>query len=171
MAKHLLLLPILAMIAPPAWSQPMTAVRGGHCYELQMPAYLTKAYDLNDAASLQYKSLVRDAYVIVIEDAKDHLNSMGMVFGNAGEFLNYFVDDFKAGAQNRSLGEVLEFEANGNRHAQAALTWLENEVEFYMLITAVETRTHFYKIMCWTTAAQAGRLGPDFEAISRSLTD
>ena len=138
---------------------------------MKMPEYLTRAYDLNDAASLQYKSLVRDAYVIVIEDSREELSGIGMVFGNTREFLHYFADDFKAEAGERSAGEVREFRANGNQHAQMEMTWRENDIGFYMLITAVESKTHFYKIMCWTVAAQADQFRKDFEIISSSLTD
>lgn len=45
--------------------------RGGNCYTLDIPEYLTRTFSLNDITSLQYQNTSKPAYVIVIEDNKD----------------------------------------------------------------------------------------------------
>lgn len=109
--------------------------------------------------------------MIVIEDNKDHLESLGMKFIDSKDFLEDFINNYKKGALNRKTNDILQFETNGNGHAQVELFWNEDNMDFYMLITAVETRTHFYKIMCWTTSDFSDKLKEDYLTISRSLKD
>ncbi|HEX2934498.1 MAG TPA: hypothetical protein VHO72_04025 [Bacteroidales bacterium] len=138
---------------------------------MDIPDYLTKTFSLNDAASLQYQNVSKEAYVIAIEDNKDELESLGMKFVSAKDFLMYFLKDFHKGATNRKESSVAEFEANKNKHAQVELTWTNDSTDFYMLITSVETPNHFYKILCWTIAENKEMLKNDFVRISKSLKD
>jgi len=153
------------------FSQGFSMKQGGHCFSMSIPDYMIKTFELNDAASLQYQNTSKEAYVIVIDDAKDHLESVGMKFEKAKSFLETFVEDYNKEAKNRNLSKISEFDLNGNAHAQAELTWREEELDFYMLITVVETKTHFYKIMCWTLNENVKTLKDDFLKISKSLKD
>ena len=167
----LLFLAVFIMASFEASAQGFSVKQGGHCYNLEIPGYMTKSFQLNDVASLQFQNISKEAYVIVIEDAKDHLESVGMKFVNAKDFLEYFISDYKSGTENRTVSEVNEFKSNGNDHAQVELTWLEDDTDLFMLITAVETDTHFYKIMCWTTIDYLTILKEDYKHISKSLKD
>lgn len=154
-----------------SFSQGFSTQQGGHCYSMEIPNYLTRTYQLNNVATLQYQNTSKEAYVIVIEDNKDHLESLGMKFIDSKDFLEDFINNYKKGALNRKTNDILQFETNGNGHAQVELFWNEDNMDFYMLITAVETRTHFYKIMCWTTSDFSDKLKEDYLTISRSLKD
>lgn len=123
----------------------------GHVYYLGIPDYMLKTYDLNDVASLQYKNAAKEAYTIVIEDSKEQLEALGVKYADAEDFLNSFLEDYNKEAKNRKVSSVKKFEANGNKCAQVEHTWQdENNNDLYMLITTVESKTHFYKIMSWT---------------------
>ena len=154
-----------------SFSQSFSTKEGGHSYTLDIPDYMTKTFHLNDVATLQYQNTSKEAYVIVIEDAKVHLQSVGMKFVDAKDFLDYFISDYKSGADKRNVGDITEFKSNNNGHAQVELTWYEDDLDFYMLITAVETDTYFYKIMCWTSLGYVDKLKDDYLRISRSLKD
>lgn len=171
MTKTKLLVILLSLISCSVYSQGFSTKQGGHCYSMDIPDYLTKTYDLNDDASLQYQNVTKEAYVIVIDDYKDQLEALGMKFLSAQEFLDNFVNGYNTEAANRQLGEVSVFESNGNGHAQVELTWQEEEVQFYMLITAVESQGHFYKVMCWSLLENKDKLKNDFLAISKSIKD
>lgn len=153
------------------FSQGYTNKQGGHCFTMEIPDYMTKTYDLNDAASLQYQNTTKEAYVIVIEDPKDHLESLGMKFVNSKDFLDNFTKDYKNECEDKKLSSVTEFTSNGNGHAQVLLTWKEDADLYYMIITAVETKTHFYKILCWTINDHFDLLKEDYLRISKSIKD
>lgn len=165
-----LLLPAL-VIGTGGFSQNFQEKQGGHSYTVEIPDYMTRTFDLNDVATMEYKNIAKETYMIVIEDSKEELNSVGMTFTGARDFLDYFADDYYAGAENRLMSEVVEFENNGNEHAQVELTWSDPEVNYYMLITTVETETHFYKILCWTLYEYQDQFREDFKRIARSLKD
>lgn len=169
--KKILLSIAVLLISSALYSQKLTTQRGGHCYTMDVPDYMIKTYELNDVASLQYVNSAKEAYVIVIDDVKDQLQTLGIKFTDAKDFLKHFTADYKKDAKKRRLSSVTEFEANGNGHAQVELSWKEEKSDFYMLITAVETSTHFYKIMCWTTVNNLDKLKEDFVAMSKSLKD
>lgn len=159
------------LISLSSYSQGFSTQRGGHCYSLEIPDYMTRSYQLNNVASLQYQNTSREAYVIVIEDNKDHLESLGIKFIDSKDFLEDFMKDYKQGTVNRRTSDIQNFDSNGNEHAQVELFWNEDNMDFYMLITAVETATHFYKIMCWTTIEFMDKLAEDYRTISKSLKD
>ncbi|MBX0334071.1 hypothetical protein K3G39_12560 [Pontibacter sp. HSC-14F20] len=148
-----------------------TERKGGHSYTMEIPSYMVKTYELNDVASLQYFNKNKEAYTIVIEDSKDELELRGMKFENATDFLESFAADYKKEEKRRKLSKTKSFESNGNRLAQNELKWTDEDGDFFMLITAVETKTHFYKVICWTLAANAPQLQDDFRHLSASIKD
>lgn len=169
--KKLNLFSVLLLLPIFCYSQSFERKNGGHCYSMEIPAYMSRTYELNDVASLQYQSLEKDVYLVVIEDVKEHLESLGMVFSNAREFLDFFLEDYNLEASNREIATIIEFESNGYGHAQTTMTWGEEGDKLYMLITTVETSTHFYKILCWTTLANKTLSEADFIRISKTLKD
>ncbi|WP_018479897.1 hypothetical protein [Pontibacter roseus] len=138
---------------------------------MQIPEYMVKTYELNDDASLQYFSKNKEAYTIVLEDSKEQLEQLGLKFTSAEDFLSNFTNDYRKEAKKRKLGKVNTTQANGNQVAQAELTWKDEDGEFFMLVSAVETKTHFYKVLCWTIAANEKALKEDFSQLAKSLQD
>ena len=171
--KRTIFLSVFLFLLQQAFSQPpaFSVKKGGHCYTMDIPDYLTKTYSLNDVASLQYQNSARSAYVVVIEDDKDQLQEVGMKFINALDFLENFTREFKKDMTGRKVTPAQEFKNNGYGHAQSELYWTEEGSEFYMLITGVETPGYFYKILCWTPLENKGKAQADFQRISRSLKE
>ena len=145
--------------------------RGGNCYTLDIPDYMVRTYKLNEVASLQYQNISKEAYTIVISDSKEQLAEIGVKFIDSKEFLKGFTDSYMADAKNRKLSQVTEFEINGNKNAQTELTWSTDDTDYYMLITVVESKENFYKILCWTITENKDMLKNDFINISKSLKD
>lgn len=140
-------------------------------FTMSIPDYMLKTFELNDNASLQYINEAKEAYVVVIDDNKQQLESLGIKFADAAEFLEFFVKDYNAEAAGRKLSKTKTFDQNGIRFAQSELEWEEDGTGYYMLITAVESNSHFYKILCWTTSAHKKELRNDYLAIAKSLQD
>lgn len=159
------------IVTSKSYSQKFSTEKGGNCFSLEIPNYLTKTYDLNDVASLQYNNTLKEAYVIVIEDSKDELKTLGMLFINSNDFLENFIKDYQIESKNRTISEISEFESNGNGHSQVEMTWSAENSGIYMLITSVETNHHFYKILCWTLLEYKDNFKDDYLTISKSLRD
>ncbi|HMT29355.1 MAG TPA: hypothetical protein PKD91_08765 [Bacteroidia bacterium] len=154
-----------------SFAQKFTTKPGGHCFTMEIPDYMAISYDLNDVAVLQYQNTAKEAYVITIDDSKGNLEFVGLKFADAKAFLDDFIVEYKKDADKRKQGNIKEFEANGNKHAQVELTWKDEDIDYFMLITTVETQTHFYKILCWTTKEYKEKLLPDFLTMASSLKD
>ncbi len=169
--KHVLLLALCLLAASTAFAQKFSTKQGGHVYTLDIPDYMTRTYELNDVATLQYYNNPKEIYTVVIDDSKDHLESLGIKFASSEDFLNDFVADYKTEFENRKLGKVKTFTANGNNHAQVELTWTEDDQDLYMLITMVESKSSFYKILSWTLAENKKQYKPDLLTIASSLKD
>lgn len=169
--RSLLLFSIAILISTAVSSQGFSGKQGGHCYTLDIPDYMVKTYGLNDNATLQYQNTSKEAYTIVIVDTKDELEYLGLKFVDSRDFLDGFMADYMKDAKNRSQSSVTEFKSNNNSHSQVELRWEKDDLKFYMLITVVETKTHFYKILCWTTLENVEKLKNDYLTISKSLKD
>lgn len=169
--KYLVLAIATLFVFSNSSAQQFATKKGGHCFTMDIPEYMTITYDLNDVATLQYQNTAKEAYVIAIDDSKNHLEFVGLKFMNAREFLDDFIGAYKKDADKRKQGEIKEFVANDNKHAQVELSWTDEELDYAMLITAVETKTHFYKILCWTLKEHKDKLEKDFIAIAASLKD
>jgi hypothetical protein len=154
-----------------SFSQNFLKKNAGNCFSLEVPSYMAKTFDLNDVASLQYSNIIKEAYTIVIEDSKDELNSLNMIFQDPKEFLENFTVDYQLESTNRTISEITEFKSNENLHAQVEMTWGGEDADFYMIITCVETKDHFYKILCWTILENKDVLKNDYLIISKSLVD
>ena len=169
--KFLLLISAFFILTSALYSTPFTTQKGGHCYTIDIPDYMISTYNLNDVASIQYENTAKEAYTIVIEDSKSQLESVGIKFMNPNEFLTQFISNYLLDAVDRKLGSTSEFVANGNNHSQTELSWTQEEDKFFMLITVVETKTHFYKILSWSLVENKQTLYDDFMKISKSLKD
>lgn len=144
---------------------------GGHCFTLEIPDYLTKTYQLNDVASLQYMNASKEAYVMVIEDSKDHLNEMGSKFIDSEDFLKNFLEDYQIDSKNRKVSKIKNFTSNDYGHSQVEMTWDSDGNSLYMLITSVETPDHFYKVICWTLKEYKNKFKKDYLRVSKSLME
>src|SRR5690606_7945740 len=169
--KKTYFLVLVAFLALDSFGQNFSTKVGGHSYQLDIPDYFVKCYDLNDIASMQYKNLVKNTYLIVIEDNKEELDFVGMAFNSATEFLDFFIEDYYIEAKNRTVTEPTTFEKNNNSFSQVEFSFSDEDGDFFMLITAAETQTHFYKIMIWTLLENKDQYLNDFKRIASSLVD
>jgi hypothetical protein len=144
---------------------------GGHVFRMNIPDYMAKTFDLNDNAALQYQNTQKEAYTIVIEDSKEQLEKLGMKYVSAKDFLEDFAKDFHADKVERVLSTITEFDLTPMKFAQAELTWKQDDIKFFMIITTVESSTYFYKILCWTIFDNKDTLKKDFLTIAKSLKD
>ena len=169
--KKTQLLLLLILFAFNSFGQNFSTKKGGHIYQLDIPDYFTRCFDLNDVATMEYKNIVKETYLVVIDEEKEEINSVGMQFVSSTDFLKYFVKDYFLDAKNRHVSETKEFKNNENSFSQVEFSFSNEDGEYFMLITAVETKTHFYKILIWTLLGNKDQYIEDFGKIAGSLKD
>ena len=134
----------------------------GHVYYMEIPDYMTVTKDLNDVASLQYQNTLKEAYVIVIEDCKDTLETLGMKFTGPQDFYDHFIGDFSKGIGEKEQTETKNIKINGNDAVQAELSGKFKDLPIWYLITVVESPHYFYKIITWTIGENKDKLKTDY---------
>ena len=55
-------------------------------FTVNLPDYMSKTGGINNAATIQYQSVVKDVYGFVILDTKEELSLVEMNFGSVNEF-------------------------------------------------------------------------------------
>lgn len=171
MKRFLTLLAILIVSSFNLFSQGFTSQKGGNCYTLDLPNYMVKTYELNQTATLQYQNSKKEAYLIVIDDDKERLHSIGMKFVSSADYLSDDLGKDHKGATEIKVGKIVEFVENGLNHAQAEVEWKDEDGDFFELVTVVESKDRFYEITCWTILENKDKLLEDFKKISKSLKE
>lgn len=151
-------------------------------YSLDVPEYMTEANDLNAEASLQYQNVIKETYVVVIDEPKDEFikvfSDLGMYDESLSPLENY------AQFQSESVVEMmsmvadrtdLEFtEVDGLKKASFTVTGTVADVpdlSIYYVLGYVEGATTMYTIMGWTLESRKGRYGVDLEQMVASFKE
>ena len=143
----------------------------GHVYTINVPDYMTKTLELNSAATCQYSNVKKNAYMIVIEDSKEDLELVNSKYTNPGDFYEDFVKSFSQNKENVQVSEVKNLVINGNKAVQSEMTAVVDSTNIYYLLTVVETKSYFYKLLCWTLPDNKDALKSDFVKMVSSLKD
>ncbi len=150
--------------------------KAGHIIYMSLPEYMVKTTNLNDVASMQYMSKTKEAYVVVIEDAKEDLEADGTKYANLKEFHDYVIESLISEDPKAQESKPTEFQQNGNKFYQTDLnatlqTEDGKEIKVTYLITYVESKTHYYQVLCWTLAKNYNDLVSDFKKIASTIRD
>lgn len=162
--KKIFTLSILALLVPIlTFSQSkFIEQKVGHAYYLSIPDYMTETVELNKSASLQFQNTLKEAYVIVIEDNKAQLDSLGMRFTDPQDFYDGFITDFTSGLENKKFTGTKRIKIGPNSAVQAEVSAKFEDNPIWYLITVIESQTHFYKIIAWTLEENKNKLKPDY---------
>jgi hypothetical protein len=150
-----------------------TAIKAGHVYSISIPDYMIKMVDLNDVATYQFGSEVKNGYGFVIEDSKEELLMYELKYENVTEFYDGFIKDFLVDLPKRKVSSTKTFSTEGVSYLQSEASYYDEEAEdtYYYYITIVETKTHFYKVVCWTNADNKDKLKDDLFKIGSSVKE
>lgn len=153
-----------------------TEQKGGNIIYLSVPSYLVKTKDLNDSAILQYMNSSKEAYLVVIDDSKTELETLGTKFETVSDFHESTSKSLISGLKNPVETERKTFKIGDSNYSQSKLSGLftsssGSEFDIIYLTTYVETANHFYQILCWSTKTFYDGLAADFDKISKSLKE
>jgi hypothetical protein len=162
---------ILFFLISIIFAQQTETIQGGSCFQLQIPSYFIKTFELNEDAILQYYHPVKDAYWLVIDQDKTMLQSRGVYFKDVKDYIENLLLDFQKNARNRNLGAVQLVSSNQDVNiAQSELTLTDNQgKDLVFYIAVIETKDRYYKFYGWTSVANKSFLLPEFQSIVQSF--
>jgi hypothetical protein len=126
-------------------------------YSIELPKFLSKSKTLNTQASLQYQNLLREFYVIVIDESKDDVHDIV----NNDENLFHISTDFdgykRLITENANLtinfNQINVEKTNRVNTMLAHIQSMEGEIEDYKIyykLALIEGKKHYYQIFVWT---------------------
>jgi hypothetical protein len=143
----------------------------GHIYYISMPEYMNRTLELNEVALVQYQNREKETYCFVIEDFKEDLVLADLHFNNVTEFFDDFVNEYKTNFETSEIKNKKVFKNGNYNYVQCDFSYEVDEEFVSMLITVVETKNYYYKILCWTIPEYKEKHRADFEKIALSLRD
>jgi hypothetical protein len=150
--------------------------KAGHIVYLSIPDYFIKTNTLNDVAVMQYLNNAKEAYLVVIEDSKEDLELAGAKYENLKEFHDGMIKNLKTEENKAEETTPVEFQQNGNTFYQSELRVVLKEedgksTQVTYLCTYIQSKTHYYQILCWTLTPNFKGLVKDFKQIVLTIRD
>ena len=163
---------VLLFAGPLSYTQTpvFTEKKVGHVFSVSVPDYLQETSGLNDAASFQYQNEVKQAYTMVIDDAKSGLLSVGIAFTSPEDYYRSIESFYLAEGDDITL-PLQNTTINGQKAVQISFVRHFDQVDLSYLVTVVETPNYFYQIVSWTTVENGNTLMHDFKKIAQSLKE
>ncbi|MFN3942603.1 MAG: hypothetical protein ACK4K1_08200 [Flavobacterium sp.] len=161
---------ILFFVSSTIFSQQTETIQGGSCFQLQVPSYFIKTFELNEDAILQYYHPVKDAYWLIIDQDKTMLQSRGVYFKDVKDYIENLLLDFQKNARNRILGNIQLVSNQEVNIAESDLSLTDNQgKDLVFYIAVIETKDRYYKFYGWTSVVNKSVLLPDFQSIVQSF--
>jgi hypothetical protein len=123
-------------------------------YSIEIPNYLTKSFNLNDEATLQYQNLFKDEYVIIIEEPKSEFDDAIEILGTTKGLEGYhqiLVQNLETAIENMEITAVENIKINSFSAKIFSVTGnVENYNVFYKY-GIIEGSKSYFQILCWTS--------------------
>jgi hypothetical protein len=172
--KFTLFMTILLVMSSSVYAQtPLKEYEAGHVFHISIPEYMGKTIGLNNSATIQYKSEVKDVYGFVIEDNKEELKLAELNYSSINEFYEGFIKDFLTDEDDRIVSQPL-YKKNGDiNFVESDVTYYDKEakINIYYLVGIVETKSAYYKVLSWSAVENKDKFKADFQKIVYSLKD
>lgn len=128
-------------------------------YRIDIPKFMTVTTGLNEEASLQYQSLLKEAYVIIIDEPKSGFEEVYKGLGQYDEELSAIQNYRDARLQilsrttkinKKSTPESLKINGLDAEimEVDASIEGVDNEISYF--ITFVDGGDMLYMVMAWT---------------------
>lgn len=162
-----------ALITATSAQAQMKAYKAGHVFDISIPEYMVKTTGLNSAATFQFKNSVKDIAGFVIEDSKEDLQVAQITYTSAQEFYDDFIKDFLLEEEQRKISKAESKTIGDTKFIEADASYYDKDVKsvIYYFIGIVETKTTFYKVLCYGGEDSKEKYKADFEKIMLSIKD
>lgn len=147
--------------------------KAGHEFYVSLPDYMSKTTGLNSAATIQFKNTVKDISGFIIEDNKEELAMVQLNYSSLNEFFEEFIKDFAKDEENRKVSKPQTQKKGETNFIECDVTYYDKEskLDIYFFIGIAETKSTYYKVLCYGTSESKDKFKKDFESILLSLRD
>ena len=147
--------------------------KAGKIFEVSLPEYMSKTAGINESASIQYKSVLKDVYGFIIFDTKEDLSLAELNFSSLNEFYEYVLGDFLKDEEKRKVSKPIYQTKEDLKFLEIEASYYdkESEQEIYYLIGVVETKTAYYQVLSWVGLENKDKFKSDFQKILYSVKD
>ena len=151
----------------------MVSYKAGHVFDISLPDYMGKTFGLNNSATIQYKSVLKDVYGFVILDTKEELKLAEMTFVSISDFYDNFIKDFLKDEKKRRISRPVYQKIGDVSFAESDASYYDGEakIEIYYLVGVVETKNAFYKVLSWCSLENKDKFKADFQKTLYSVKD
>lgn len=175
--RILLFLSLAALFACDKATETQTVKIGGR-YQIDLPAHMSKATGLNDAASLQYQNAVKEFYAIVIDEPKAALeqsifdnNLEGIYSTDLNGYAKLVTEGMKNNAALDSLPPLKFTKINKLDARLIDVTGTIQGIKAYWKVAYVAGKSRYYQIMVWTLAQNRKKYEADMTAVLNSFKE
>jgi hypothetical protein len=137
------------------WSQQFVAdklefrtYRPNDAFSIDVPDYLVKVNDLDSRASLQFKNIFNETYLMVVAGKKSLENHLSLE-----QLQNHFEQNLLM--NGGWLVKRKEMKIGNSNAFQNEVQWIVDGESLVYLITFVDSPDTLYKIYSWTLASQS----------------
>ena len=147
-------------------------------YSLDIPKFMTGTTGLNEEASIQFQSLLKEAYLLVIDEPKAGFEEVYRDLNQYDDDLSIIQNYRDARLQilsrtteinNKSKPQSLRINGLDAESVElgAIVNGMDNEISYFL--TFVEGEGNVYMIMAWTLKAKKEEHKKTFKAIAQSF--
>lgn len=152
-------------------AQSTDVVHAGYRFNIEIPPYFVRTYDINEDALLQYYNLNKEAYFLIYQQEKAMLKSKGFYFADIKDYAENLFFEFQKNSRNRVLCEIQTFKIQSSLNVtQAELTFTGSDgKDLFFLLSVIETEHYYFRFFSWTILPNKSALLPDFKAMISSF--
>lgn len=147
-------------------------------YSLDLPSYLEKGTGLHDDASLQYQNLLKEFYIVVIEDDKATLyksieeNGIEEMYPkNFTGYTDLLVAGFKENPDVNLDGNFKDWKIGTLPAKNFDMAGTLEGIDIYYHYTLVEGKDAYYQVMQWTLADRKDTYKEEMDKIAKSFKE
>lgn len=147
-------------------------------YDLKIPKYLSKTTELNDEASLQYQNIMRETYIIVLDESKDLMVKAAKSIGEYDENLS-LLENYKNLQIKYSLTGInitdqyneKSLKINGINALTVDIDAYVQDINFDItyFLTFYEGPDKVYMMMAWTLKNRKKKYKSTFDLVAGSF--
>jgi hypothetical protein len=153
-------------------------VKTNQKYSLDLPSYLQQGTDLHEDATFQYQNLLKEFYVVVLEDDKTELsklideNGLKEIYPkNFTGYSNLLVEGFKENPDVKLDGKFTDWKIGTLDGKHFNLFAKLEDINIYYHYTLIEGKDTYYQVMQWTLADRKDTYKEEMDKIAKSFKE
>ncbi|MBK6977922.1 MAG: hypothetical protein IPH28_13145 [Cytophagaceae bacterium] len=147
-------------------------------FSLTLPSFLSKSTELNEDATLQYQNMVKEFYVVVIEDTKSEMkksleeNNLTELYPNdINGYSCLLVQGLEKNMKITKKTALIDTVVNNMPAKHIRLSGKVEGLDAFYSVAFVEGKDTYYQVMAWTLANKEAQYTERMNKIIHSLKE